>query len=141
MHSHVQIKWGDSSCNEYAWQANQIVGPTDFYPGYGDTPLGSSWSAENSGKEFIELRFSTKMYINAFELFQTYKPGAVFKISSAPEYEDDNLIACCGEDFPAGGACTGYPVCSKDTQWNTIWSGTAGNSADKAVVFEPQLCP
>jgi hypothetical protein len=58
------LTWGDSSCTETAWHANQIVGPPDFYPGYGDTPLGWDLSAENSGREFIELRFGASMCVN-----------------------------------------------------------------------------
>ena len=32
-------------------------------------------------------------------------------------------------------------MCSKDTAWRSIWSGTAGNSADRAVKFDPPVCP
>ena len=136
-----EIKWGDSSCSEYAWQANQIVGAADFYPSYGDTALGYDLSAENSGREWIELKFPTNVYVAGFELYETYKPGAAYRVSTAPEYLDNNLVACCGQDFPTGGNCDGRPVCSTDTKWNTIWSGTPGNSGDKATVFSPSMCP
>lgn len=135
------LVWGGGTCSETAWQANQFVGAADFYPGYGDTALGWDLSAENSGKEFIEVRFPNKVYVTAFELYETYKPGAVFEVSSAPEYTDDNTVACCGPDFPAGGNCDGRPTCSKNTAWRTLWSGTAGNSGDVANVFAPPLCP
>jgi len=135
------ITWGDSSCSEYAWQANQIIGAADFYPGYGDTALGYDLSAENSGKEFIELKFPSEVYVSGFELYETYKPGATYEISTAPQYTDDNTVACCGEDFPAGGNCDGRPVCSKDTAWKTIWSGAPGNTGEEAKIFAPDLCP
>lgn len=69
--------WGDGSCYETAWQSNQILGEPDFYPGYGDTKLGWDLSEENWGHEWIELRFSTSMYISKIELYETYKPGSV----------------------------------------------------------------
>ena len=136
-----EIVWGTGGCSEYAWQANQIIGPADFYPGYGDTALGYDLSAENSGREWIELKFPTNVYVTGFELYETYKPGATYRISTAPEYVDNNLIACCGQDFPAGGNCDGRPVCSTDTAWNTAWSGTAGNSGESATIFSPNMCP
>jgi hypothetical protein len=136
-----EIKWGDSSCSEYAWQANQLVGEADFYPSYGDTALGYDLSAENSGKEFIEIKFPNPVYVTGFELYETYKPGATYRISTTQKYDDDNTIACCGEDFPSGGNCDGRPACSTDTTWNTVWSGTASNTADTATIFSPNLCP
>ena len=48
----------------FSWQANQIVGPPDFYPGYGDTALGWDLSRENSGREWIELRFGASVCVS-----------------------------------------------------------------------------
>lgn len=69
--------WGDGTCYEFAWQANQILGEPNFYPSYGDSKLGWDLSEENWGHEWIELRFSTSMYISKIELYETSKPGAV----------------------------------------------------------------
>jgi hypothetical protein len=37
-----QLVWGDSSCAETAWQANQIIGPPDFYPRCAPGPTRAS---------------------------------------------------------------------------------------------------
>ena len=52
-------------------------------------------SNENSGREFIELKFPSEVYITGFELYETYKPGSVYRVSSTPSYADDNTVACC----------------------------------------------
>ena len=98
-------------------------------------------SNENSGREFIELKFPSEVYITGFELYETYKPGSVYRVSSTPSYADDNTVACCGPDFPPGGQCLGYPVCSNLSEWNILWSGKAGSQQDASNIFQPQLCP
>ena len=139
-----EIRWGDGSCSEISWQANQFVGAPDFYPGYGDTPVGWDLSHENSGREFIEVKFPTPVYVTAMEIYETYKPGAIHTISTTEDYVDDNTIACCGLDSPStlcasnGGP---YAACSKDTTWNAVWSGTAENAGEASRVLEPPVCP
>eukprot|EP00966_Prymnesium_polylepis_P173440 4012338-Prymnesium_polylepis.1 len=39
----------------------------------------TAWSNENSGREFIELKFPSEAYITGFELYETYKPGSVYR--------------------------------------------------------------
>ena len=109
----------------------------------GDTARGWDLSAENSGKEWIEIRFASSIYVNAFKLYETYKPGAVYELSSAVEYTDNNTEACCGEDARQArvDVCSPLPLCSKATKWKKLWKGTAGNSGDSANIFAPQVCP
>eukprot|EP00966_Prymnesium_polylepis_P238863 5523995-Prymnesium_polylepis.2 len=80
------------------------------------------------------------MYINGFELFETIKPGTVFRISSAAVYTDDNTIACCGPDLPPS-ACAGYPECSSNSTWQLLWSGAAGSTSPGSAVMDPPVCP
>ena len=91
------LKSGDGSCYETAWQASSFVGEADVYPAYSDHKKGWDLSAENSGKEWIEVKFADAVYVSAFELYETYKPGALFKVSSTQDYVDDNTVACCGD--------------------------------------------
>ena len=70
-----------------------LVGEADYFPSYGDSKLGWDLSAENSGREFIELKFPNRVYVSGFELFQTYKPGAVTRVATTPSYDDDNTAA------------------------------------------------
>jgi hypothetical protein len=136
------LVWGDATCTEIAWQANQIVGPPDFYPHHGDTTLGWDLSAENSGLEWIELRFGTPVYVSGFELYETNKPGAVYRVSTTQQYTDDNTIACCGRDAAAAQpACASLPICSEETAWTPVWRGTAANNGDQASLFSPPFCP
>ena len=121
--------------------ASQPVCGSAGLAGYGDTPLGWDLSAENGSKEWIEIRFATSVYVSGFELYETYKPGALYRISSAVKYKDDNTIACCGADAQRrASVCNPLPTCSQTT-WNAIWEGTAANSGDKATKFEPPVCP
>jgi hypothetical protein len=81
--------------------------------------------------------------VSGFELYETYKPGAVYRLSTSERYTDDNTIACCGADAAVARQqdCSGKPVCSDATQWNAIWTGTAGNSGEEATIFSPPVCP
>ncbi|KAL1512389.1 hypothetical protein AB1Y20_005647 [Prymnesium parvum] len=135
------LVWGDGTCSDSSWHATNILGANDFFPEFGDSPLGYDLSHENSGKEFIELKFPSELYITGFDLYETLKPGAVFRVSSAPSYDDDNTVACCGPDFPPSGQCEGYPVCSTSTNWQTLWSGTAQSKRERSRLFQPPLCP
>jgi hypothetical protein len=112
-------------------------------PGYADTPLGWDLSTENAGREWIELRFGASVYVSGFELYESFKPGAVYRLSTAQAYADDNTIACCGADAAAARPqhCADKPICAETTAWNPIWTGTAGNSGESATIFRPPVCP
>ena len=81
--------------------------------------------------------------MTGFELYETYKPGALYRLSSTRDYVDDNTIACCGDGPSAEGmnGCSELPACSKATSWTPIWSGTARSTGDSANIFEPPVCP
>lgn len=226
------LSWGDSSCTEIAWQANQIIGPSNFYPGCASrrdadcccpcSPRVATMHQQCSGEEVIRngmhvsrvrqmailctvgtfplrtrarsgsscalarlctlggfqlppqslphlpensahpasagtlpylttpclalplpLLKGPRSYVSGFELYETYKPGATYQLSTAPQYTDDNTVACCGADAAAArpSACAGLPICSRTTAWNAIWSGSPGNSGEAANIFSPPVCP
>ncbi|KAL1499729.1 hypothetical protein AB1Y20_012416 [Prymnesium parvum] len=135
------LVWGDGSCADDAWHATHLLGPSEYFPTYGDSPLSWQPSGEANGREFFELAFPSEMYISAVEIFEVFNPGAVYRVSAARAYEDDNTIACCGDDFPSGGQCDGLPRCSSDTSWTTLWSGAAAPAAEESRAFSPPLCP
>ena len=93
--------------------------------------------------EWIEIRFANKVYVSGFELYETYRPGALYRISAAQEYTDDNTVACCGADASSArpSVCAGLPTCSSNTLWTTLWQGSAGNSGDTANIKAPPVCP
>ena len=113
--------FGDGSCIDEWWTGDEMIGPTTVYPEYSGGAKGLYFlSHENNGKEFIELKFADSVYLTGFELFECYKPGSLYKISSTMKYEDDNTVACCGEDSMLNCEATGSPQCSNDTNWNSI---------------------
>jgi hypothetical protein len=109
----------------------------------GDTALGWDLSQENSGREWIELRFGTPVYVSGFELYEVYNPGAVSRVSTTRSYDDDNTVACCGADAaPATPACASLPHCTHNTAWDAIWAGTPRPSSVQAsTIFNPSVCP
>ena len=68
----------------------EIIGAPDVYPEYSDDIHGFDLSRENNGHEWIEIMFDTPVFIDKIEVYETYKPGAIYKISSAKSYDDDN---------------------------------------------------
>ena len=93
---------------------------------------------ENSGHEWIELRFPHEVFVDSFTLVEVFKPGAVSRISLAEDYVDDNTVPCCGAD---NGKCQGDP-CSMDTEWRTLWQGTPTPIFTEEIrEFKPPTCP
>jgi hypothetical protein len=80
------------------------------------------------------------MYVSGVELYETFNPGAIYRLGTARRYADDNTIACCGAAAPAEH-CASLPVCTVATEWNTIWSGVARGAAAQARIFSPPVCP
>ena len=67
------------------------MGSANFYPGYGDTALGYDLSSENSGKEWIELKFADKVCLAvAFRVYQA--PGT--------RHEKASTSGLCGPHQP-----------------------------------------
>jgi len=88
--------------------------------------------AENAGHEFIELEFPFAVYVDAFEVYETFKTGTVWKISTAAEYLDDVNEHCVRD------------TCSQKTQWQTLWTKPQEQvtpGPEEATIFAPPLCP
>ena len=63
---------------------------------------------------------------------QSFKPGTLWKISTAAEYLDDPEEPCMRE------------TCSKKTAWQTLWQRPRESvvpTQEKGTVFAPPLCP
>jgi hypothetical protein len=68
--------------SEYnGWPATNVLGPSNTYPQYGD--INTAWApAKSSGTfEYLELEFTKYMIVSGIEIYETYHPGAVVKIS------------------------------------------------------------
>ena len=59
-----------------SWSANQIIGPPNVYPGYGDN--GGAWASSSSDnqREFLELHFKG-MPISNIAIYETFSCGAI----------------------------------------------------------------
>ncbi|XP_048237179.1 uncharacterized protein LOC125372143 [Haliotis rufescens] len=63
------------------WSAENIVGPPDVFPDYGDDP--NAWaSAEWTGIEWIEVQISQSLYITKVDIYETYHAGGVKRVSA-----------------------------------------------------------
>ena len=96
----VDQVWGDGTCALTEWSAYAFLGAPDFYPEYGDSTLGWDKSSENYGHEWVEIMFDTPLYIDSIEIYEIHKPGAVYKVSSARTYDDDNTVPCYESGVP-----------------------------------------
>lgn len=69
--------------SEYAgWPSSNVVGPSNTYPNYGDLKTAWAPSKSTGTKEFLELQFEKKVLITGIEIYETYNPGAVVKVSA-----------------------------------------------------------
>ncbi|CAB9505497.1 activated protein kinase catalytic subunit alpha-1 [Seminavis robusta] len=124
--------WETGSCSATGWHASGILGPPDVYPVYVDSKNSWDLSEENEGHEWIELEFPFPVFINAFEVYETHKPGSVWRISTTGEYLDDPDETCIRE------------TCSTKTKWQTLWTKpqeTVTSGFERATIFSPPLCP
>jgi len=94
--------------------ANRILGPVDAYPRYGDSP--SAWGPSGrSVTEFLELDFSERLYVTAIDIYETWFPGHVTRISF--RHPDGTWIPAYEEELEAG---TSYE--------------------NRARIFSPRIC-
>jgi len=93
------------------WPASNIEGKSNTYPQYGD--LKTSWApSQSSGKqEFLELQFKNKVNPRKIEIYETFNPGSLVKISA----KDSNK------------------------KWVTLWKSKRKNEAAKSRIFKPKL--
>jgi len=131
--------WNNSicKCGLDEGSASQILGPPDAYPTYAETNKGWTLGGADDGIEFIELEFSFEIYITSLELYEVFKPGAVYRISTTSNYKDDPFVHCTKPGL------SDIPECSQNSTWETLWSKPKEFlmiGAEKANIFEPPIC-
>lgn len=94
------------------WSAFQALGKPNTYPNHGDINTAWASSSSNSQREFIELSIDTAMYVNRIDIYETYNPGSIdtVKVRNA-----------------------------SNSEWVTIYSGTAEELAKEARIMSVQL--
>ena len=82
--SHMIIQWvsGATASSQYRedrWTPEQMTGPPDVYPKYGD--YDKAWTAaySNAGEEWVELFYDEAVYVQRIDVYETYNPGAIVK--------------------------------------------------------------
>jgi hypothetical protein len=63
-----------------AWSANQVLGPPNVFPAYGDNDKAWASLGADDRDEYIEVGFASAGSISAVEVVETYNPGAVDEI-------------------------------------------------------------
>ncbi|MBP8136719.1 MAG: T9SS type A sorting domain-containing protein [Candidatus Eisenbacteria bacterium] len=71
-----------SQYETFGWAAIQALGEPDVYPAHGD--IGLAWASLNSDDqpEYLQLGFADPAPINFVQVVETYKPGALVKVSA-----------------------------------------------------------
>ncbi len=80
------IEWATSvveystQYSENSWSAQQVLGPPDVFPAYGD--LNKAWASKGADDrdEFIEVGFAHAEPISGVEIYETFNPGAIDKL-------------------------------------------------------------
>jgi len=96
------------------WEAETVVGSPRVFPRYGDH-TGAWAPARSRGTfEFLVLEFHTPVYITGVDIFETYNPGHITKISIYNE---------------------------EGNSWVEVFTTEAANIAELSRVYSPPLDP
>jgi hypothetical protein len=66
--------------SDHGWSAQQVLGPPDVFPAYGDVVRAWASKGADDRDEFIEVGFERPGMISAVEVYETYNPGAIDRI-------------------------------------------------------------
>ena len=69
-----------SQYGEKSWSANQIIGPPQAYPAYGD--IVTSWAPRGTGTryEYVDINFEEAVVVKQLEVYETYNPGGIINV-------------------------------------------------------------
>lgn len=112
----MTTRWVDSviafsseySPGDGSWDAIQVIGTPDVYPGYGDN--AAAWASANADgqREWLELHFANPEPISNVNIYETYNPGAVDTI---------------------------YVRNAESGEWVEVWQGTAASAGAQTRIF------
>ncbi|KAI8805664.1 hypothetical protein BJ742DRAFT_819587 [Cladochytrium replicatum] len=71
-----------------SWAAVNVAGKQRIYPHYGDDSRSWAPRVSNSSSEHLVVTLEKPMKISKIEVFETYNPGALVRISCFPEPEN-----------------------------------------------------
>ncbi len=90
------------------WYAIQALGLPDTYPDYGDLP--TSWASlhEDEVKESITLHYATPAAIDFVQVFETFNPGALYRVSVKNPNTGNFVLVWSAPAVPAPQAARVY---------------------------------
>jgi len=96
------------------WSAGQLMNDARHYPSYGSFYTAWAPACRTGSLEYLELMFEEEVFVCGVDIFETYLPGAVYKVS----------------------------IFKKDTQeFQTVWLGPACQTKmpKRSRIFSPPL--
>jgi len=65
-----------------SWGADNLIGSPKTFPRYGD--ISTAWAplSSSGSEEFLHLKFAQPVYVCGVDVFETWNPGCVVKISA-----------------------------------------------------------
>eukprot|EP01125_Pyxidicula_operculata_P014556 TRINITY_DN4857_c0_g1_i1.p1 TRINITY_DN4857_c0_g1~~TRINITY_DN4857_c0_g1_i1.p1 ORF type:complete len:266 (-),score=7.22 TRINITY_DN4857_c0_g1_i1:47-844(-) len=71
-----------SSSYNKGWEPQKICGPPKVYPRYGD--ITGAWAPKSSSgtSEYLVFKFPVPVFVSGIDIFETYCPGHIYRISA-----------------------------------------------------------
>nr|CAG4718159.1 unnamed protein product [Naegleria fowleri] len=133
------VKTLDAS-SEYStrWGSVNIAGPSRVYPKYGDFPEAWAPRLQQNSKEFFIVEFADYYKITGIQLYETFNPGAVTKISCLPRGKDRYTSRKLQLDGSIIGTTTFE---ARPEDWVVLYEGPTQQSslAQHSRIFSPSL--
>ncbi|KAL9656922.1 hypothetical protein ABK040_007014 [Willaertia magna] len=132
-----------SSQYSASWQAQNICGESNTYPNYGDQTTAWAPREASGSKEHLILEFKDYFFITGLWIYETYNPGAVFKISCLPigkdSYEIEKLVDTINNTEILKAKFLN--VKDENNDWNTLYEGDTQQLKleRKARIFNPTI--
>ncbi|CAM6001561.1 unnamed protein product, partial [Sphagnum balticum] len=129
-----------------------IYGPPTLFPTYGDFP-NSSWAPmQTNTPSFIWLHYNYSVYLTGIEVYETFNPGYIVRVSVPYIDLSSNPTAYTSLfGWYNGGPNRTYadPTVAAPNQWRTVWesdpysssTSSCASSATMSIIFSPTLCP
>ena len=84
-----------------SWSAQQVLGPPDVYPGYGDNAKAWASLDADAGNEFIEVAFPRPTSMRELRIYETLNPGAIASVDATTVSGKHVTMIACGGSFTA----------------------------------------
>jgi hypothetical protein len=82
------------------WSAQQVLGPPDVYPGYGDNPKAWASKEADAPTEFIEVGFARPTSLRELRIYETLNAGAISAIDVVTVSGKHAVTTTCGAGSP-----------------------------------------